>query len=144
MMSVHEPLARYVKLRVSLSPLISDPDMHHGTCVTHVPGCVPGSLSSGFLWSQWRWKRSRHSRRMRNPHFYVSGKGPMGSAILPFCPHLSNNNNEHFVTSNSKLIPKVSTFPTAAGYSVPVSYSAKRCDSCETKQFENMEHDMMG
>ena len=36
-----------------------------------------GSLTSGFLWSRWRGKRSRHSRRMRNPQFYVSGKRPM-------------------------------------------------------------------
>ena len=34
----------------------SDPDMHHGTCVTHVPWCMPGSLTSVFLWSQWRGK----------------------------------------------------------------------------------------
>ena len=26
---------------------VSDPDMHHGTCVTHVPWCMPGSLTSG-------------------------------------------------------------------------------------------------
>ena len=52
----------------------SDPDMHHGTCVTHVPWCIPGSLTGGFLWSRWRGKRSRHSRRMRNPEFYVTGK----------------------------------------------------------------------
>ena len=41
------PLARYVKLRVahapgmpgtfSPPPRVSDPDMHHGTCVKHVP-----------------------------------------------------------------------------------------------------------
>ena len=31
---------------------VSDPDMHHGTCVTHVPWCMPGSLNSGFLWSR--------------------------------------------------------------------------------------------
>ena len=24
---------------------VSDPDMHHGTCVTHVPWCMPGSLT---------------------------------------------------------------------------------------------------
>ena len=30
------------------SPRISDPDMQHGTCVTHVPWCRPGSLASGF------------------------------------------------------------------------------------------------
>ena len=29
---------------------VSDPNMHHGTCVTHVPWFMPGSLTSGFLW----------------------------------------------------------------------------------------------
>ena len=33
---------------------VSGPDMHHGTCVTHVPWCMLGSLTSGFLWSRWR------------------------------------------------------------------------------------------
>ena len=61
---------------------VSDFVMHHGTCVTHVPGCMPGSLTSGFLWSRWQGKRSRHSRRMRNPQFYVSGKRPMDMVIL--------------------------------------------------------------
>ena len=37
-------------------PRISDPDMHHGTCVTHVPWCMSGSLTSGFLWSRCRGK----------------------------------------------------------------------------------------
>ena len=83
----HRPLARYLKLRVghapvmaatfSLPPRVSGPNMHHGTCVTHVPWCMLGSLTSGFLWVCWRGKRSRHSRRMHNPQFYVSGKRPM-------------------------------------------------------------------
>ena len=60
-------------------PRVSNTDMHHGTCVTHVPWCLPGSLTSGFLWSRGRGKRSRHSWRMRNPQFYVYGKRPMGS-----------------------------------------------------------------
>ena len=74
---LHGPLTRYAKLRVphtpgmpgafSPPPRVSDPDMHHGTCVT------PGSLTSGFLWSRWRGKRSRHSRRMRNTQIWVSG-----------------------------------------------------------------------
>ena len=80
----HGPLARCVKLwgahapgipvTLSLPPRVCDPDIHHGTCVAHVPCCMPGSLTSGFLWSRWRGKRSRHSRRMRNPQFYVSDK----------------------------------------------------------------------
>ena len=40
----------------SPSPHVSDPDMHHGTCVTHVPWCMPGSLTSGFIWNRRRGK----------------------------------------------------------------------------------------
>ena len=58
-------------------PRVSDPDMHHGTCAMHVPWCMSGSLSSGFLWSRWWGKRSQHARRMRNPQFCVSGKRPI-------------------------------------------------------------------
>ena len=77
-------LTWYVKLRFahasgmpgtfSPPPRVSDLDVHHGTCVTHVPWCMLGSLTSGFLWSRGRGKHSRHSRRMHNPHFYVSDK----------------------------------------------------------------------
>ena len=56
---------------------VSDPDMHLDTCVTHMPWRLPRSLTSGFIWSRWRGKRSRHSRRMRNPQFFVSGKRPI-------------------------------------------------------------------
>ena len=88
---VHWPLIRCVQLRVvhapgmpgtfSPPPRVSDPDMHHGTCVTHVSWCVPGSLTSGFLWSRWRGKRSLHFQRMRNPEFYVSGKRPFVECV---------------------------------------------------------------
>ena len=87
----HGPHARYVKLRVahapgmpgtfSPPPRLGDPDMYHGTCVTHEPWCVPGSLTSGFLWIWWRGKRSRHSRRMRKPQFNVSGKRPIADLV---------------------------------------------------------------
>ena len=36
---------------------VSDPDTHHGTCVTHVPQCMPGSLTRGFLWRR-RWGKT--------------------------------------------------------------------------------------
>ena len=52
----HGPLARYIKLGVahaswipgtfSPSSRVSDPDMHHRTCVTHVSWCMPWSLTS--------------------------------------------------------------------------------------------------
>ena len=80
------PLTRYIKLRVahapgipetfSPPPRVSDPDMHHGMCMMHVPWCMLGSLTDGSLWSRWREKRS-HSPRMRNPQFTISGKRHM-------------------------------------------------------------------
>ena len=60
----------------SPQPRVSDPDMHHDTCMTHVPWWMSGSLTSDFLWSRWRGKRFRYSRRMHNTQFYVSGKRP--------------------------------------------------------------------
>ena len=64
--------------------MVSDPDMHRGTYVTFLPWCMPGSLTSGFLWSRWRGKCARHSRRMRNPQFYVSDKRFMAKNALPW------------------------------------------------------------
>ena len=90
--SYHWPLTRYAKLRVghapgmpgtfSPPPRVSDPDTHHGTCVTHVPCCMQGSPTSGFLWSRRLGKGFRYTRCMRNPQFYVSGKRPMGKLFV--------------------------------------------------------------
>ena len=33
--------------RLQKKPIVSDPGMHHGTCVTHVPWCMSGSLTLG-------------------------------------------------------------------------------------------------
>ena len=68
---------RFPRHQLQRKPLVSNPGMHHGTCVTHVPWCMSGSLTCGG-----RGKRSRHSRRMRNPQFYVSGKRPMVAVYI--------------------------------------------------------------
>ena len=57
----HGPLARYIKSRAAHvpgmpgtfppPPRVSDTNMHHGTCVTHMPWCMSWSQTSGFL--QW-------------------------------------------------------------------------------------------
>ena len=80
-------IGRYVKLRVTYAPRmpgtfspppwVSNPDMDHGTCVTHVPWCMPGSLISHFLSNRRRGNRLWHIRRMHNTQFYVSGKRPI-------------------------------------------------------------------
>ena len=69
---------RFPHHRLQRKPLVSDPRMHHGTCVTHVRWCMSGSLTLGG-----GAKRSRHPRRMRNPQFYVFGKRPMVVVSMP-------------------------------------------------------------
>ena len=39
-----EPFPRH---RLQKKPLVNDPGMHHGMCVTHVPWCMSGSLTRG-------------------------------------------------------------------------------------------------
>ena len=38
---------RFPRHRLQRKPLVSDPCMHHGTCVTHVPWCMSGILTPG-------------------------------------------------------------------------------------------------
>ena len=37
----------FPRRRFQRKPLVSDPDMHHGMCVAHVPWCMSGSLTCG-------------------------------------------------------------------------------------------------
>ena len=65
-----EPFPRH---QLQRKPLVSD----HGTCVTHVPWCMSGSVTR-----RWRGKRSRHSRRMRNMQFLYLARVPSGSTVV--------------------------------------------------------------
>ena len=86
----HGPLTRYALLWIVHAPgmpgTFSPPTqvIDHGTCVTHVPWCMPESLTSGFLRSRWRGKRSWDSLHMRNPQCSTSGKRPMTPALMCF------------------------------------------------------------
>ena len=42
-----ECLERFSRHLIQRKPLVSDPGMHHGTCVTHVPWCISGSQTRG-------------------------------------------------------------------------------------------------
>ena len=63
---------------------VSDPEMHHGTCVPHVPRCMPGSLTSGSFEVGGGKKRFRHSRRMRNRNFTYVVRGICQSKLHEF------------------------------------------------------------
>ena len=57
--------------RFKMKPLVSDPGMHHGTCVTHVPWCMSGSLTCGDG------KTFPEFLAHAHPQFCISGKRPM-------------------------------------------------------------------
>ena len=38
---------RFPRHRLQRKPLVNDPGMHHGTCLTHVSWCMSGSLNRG-------------------------------------------------------------------------------------------------
>ena len=42
-----ECLVHFPCHRLQWKPLVNDPGMHHGTCITHVPWCMSGSLTRG-------------------------------------------------------------------------------------------------
>ena len=83
----HGPLAKYAKLRVAHVPgmpgtfspatdfkeTTSQRSRHASRHVRHARAV----MHVGIAYPQWLGKRSRHSRHMPNPQFYVSGKRPM-------------------------------------------------------------------
>ena len=96
------PLTRYVKLRVEHAPgmsgAFSPPPTSKGTAskrsryasrhVRHARAV----MHVGIAISLWRGKRSRHSRHMRKPQFYVSGKRPITGVLRNsdlFAQHLN-------------------------------------------------------
>ena len=104
--TLHGPLARYVKLRVRMRRECRERFPRHRrwaipTCITARASrtcrdaCRDRQLSVSFEIGGGG-KRSRHSRRMRNLQFYVSGKRPMMAkhkwiylwklAYSPCCP----------------------------------------------------------
>ena len=64
------------------APRVSDPDTHHGTCVTHVPWCMTGSLTSGFLWSRWRENVPGISGACATRNFTYLVRGPLRPMIV--------------------------------------------------------------
>ena len=66
----------FPRRRFQSKPLVSDPGMHHGTCATHVPWCMSGSLTCGDGKTFPAFPAHAH------PQFCVSGKRPMGLALI--------------------------------------------------------------
>ena len=99
------PLARYVKLRVRMRRECRERFPHHRrwaipTCITARASrtCRDRQLSVSFEIGGGG-KRSRHSRRMRNLQFYVSGKRPM--AWCPVPSHYQTQNRPNSITNTT-------------------------------------------
>ena len=73
---IHGHLARYVQLRVRMRRECREGLFRHR--LQRKPLAIdPGRIANPRWWG----KRSRHSRWMRNPQFYVSGKRPMACIV---------------------------------------------------------------
>ena len=69
----HSKLSRHASRHVRDRYLTRNPWVSCQIAATHVPWCMPESLTR----HRWRGKRFRDYRRMRKPQFYVSDKRPM-------------------------------------------------------------------
>ena len=108
---------RFPHIRIQRKPLVNNPGMHYGTCVTHLLWCMSASLTL-----RWLGKRSRHSQCMRNPQIYVSGKRPTPQGKysecflirLPFCSSRYCNSGVSFLPSpaENKNVPDLTTRDT--------------------------------
>ena len=82
-------------------PRISEPDMHHGTCVTHVPWCMPGSLTSVFFFLKSVARNTIPAFPcMRNPQFCISGKRPMPSRVVLWPDGRSGSPYQQYILSS--------------------------------------------
>ena len=71
-------------------PRVSDSDMHHGMCVTHVPWCMLGLLTSGILWSRWRKNVPGIPGACATPNFAYLVRGPLNlRAIIHGSPTIT-------------------------------------------------------
>ena len=93
--TLNGPLARYVIMRVAhatgmpgtLSPPLTSKETASSRS-RHAPRHMRharGVMHVGIANPQRRGKRSRHSRRMRSPQFYVSGKRPIPIEKRHYC-----------------------------------------------------------
>ena len=92
---------RFPRHRLQRKPLVS----HHAP--RHVLD-ARGVMHVGIAKPRRRGKRSQHSRRMRNPHFYVSGKRSMGG-ITPYP-------GNHIYHVKRAIIPWPGLYPTMPNF----------------------------
>ena len=59
--------------------------MHHGTYVTHVPWCMPGSLTSSFLWNRSRGNVIGIPGACATRNFTYRVRGPWVSKAVNCC-----------------------------------------------------------
>ena len=86
----HGPLTRYAKWRVvhasGMSGTFSELSDFKGNRQLTIPAShvlhARAVMYAGIAKPWWQGKRSRHSRRMRNPQFCVSGKTPMAHLLV--------------------------------------------------------------
>ena len=105
--------------RLQRKPLVSDPGMLHGTCVTHVPWCMTGSLTRGSGENVLAFPAHAQPEILRNwqEAHCISIKVACNLLSLPYLQRRLNQTSVEFGTRISNHIPyetvNLITYPCA-------------------------------
>ena len=111
---------------------VSDPDMHHGTCVMHVPWCMPRSLTSGFLWSRCRVNIPGIPGACATRGFTHLARSPLGNHYW-IDPTLMTQSSQNY-PKQAANVGLEKYFATSPSVHVPNSYSVSLTQLKQTKQ----------
>ena len=92
----------------SPTPRASDSDMHHGTCVTHVPWSMPGSLTNGFLWRQWRENVPGIPGACATHNLAYLVRGPWTLLFGPWEHYYHQTSNISWTLGTNKIVDRMS------------------------------------
>ena len=157
---------RFPRHRLQRKPLVSDPGMHHGTCVTHVPWCMLRSLTGGgggnvpgipsayatcdFTYmARSPCSKARfpgHRKGMRNDSIHVSRSFHYNDVIMSTMTYqvtsLTNVYSTVFLGANQRKYQSSALLAFGGGYSpVAGEFPAQRANNAENVSIWWRHHD---
>ena len=142
----HGPLIRYMKLWVAhalgMPGTFSQPptskktvsyrSQHASRHVRHARGVKHVGIANPMWWE----KRSRHSRRMCNPQFYVSGKRPMARTFCAYIPGPSRGTSTLILLMSTQCVADTCVLAGLVVVTTPITI-------CGNIQQDDITHNMI-
>ena len=118
---------RFPRYRLQMTLLVSDPCMHHDTCVTHVPWCMSGLLTRGGgenvtgIPGACATRNFTYLARCPKQQFYQCGWFPFTRRKQCLLPDLALSQNRDIECKNDRIYLKLIMSPTLSDNSKPIS-----------------------